>query len=53
MSEDKKIIRSFVLTVIWTLFITLTFAGLVTAGERTEFITTGKEPATVKSDIEA
>lgn len=52
MKEDKKIIRGFVLTVVWTIFVMLTLAGLVTAGERTEYITTGNEPETVKSDFE-
>ncbi len=51
MSETKKITRQFILTVIWTLFVAFTIYGLVSAGERTEYIRSGKEPQTVKFDI--
>lgn len=48
MSETKKVARKFLLTVIWTLFILLTLSGIISAGERTEYINSGKEPQTVK-----
>ena len=48
MSESKKIARRFLLTVIWVLFILLTFSGIINAGEKTEYINSGKEPQTVK-----
>lgn len=52
MSETKKLIRRFVLTVIWTLFVAFTIYGLVSAGEKTEYIRSGKEPQTVKIEID-
>lgn len=47
MSEDKKIIRMFIIVVVWVVFTAVTLSGLVTAAERTEFISTGKEAVTV------
>lgn len=51
MNECKKVVRGFILTVIWTLFFTVTLYGLLTAGERTRYISTGEEAQTVKFDI--
>lgn len=48
MSETKKLVRRFLLTIVWTFFVLLTLTGIVRAGERTEFINSGKEPQTVK-----
>ena len=48
MSETKKLTRKFILIVIWTLFVAFTLCGLVSAGEKTEYIRSGKEPQTVK-----
>ena len=48
MTETKKLTRKFILIVIWTLFVTFTLCGLVSAGEKTEYIRSGKEPQTVK-----
>lgn len=48
MSETKKIVRRFLLTVIWMLFILLTLSGVISAGEKTEYVNSGKEPQTVK-----
>lgn len=50
MNETKKLVRKFILTVIWTLFISLTLSGLIFAGERTAYISSGKEPQTVKME---
>lgn len=47
MSETKKLTRRFILTVIWTLFVSLTLWGLISAGEQTEYIRSGKEPQTI------
>ena len=41
MSEKRKIIRAFVLTTVWILFFTITLAGVMTAGERTERVLFG------------
>ncbi len=51
MTETKRCIRRFILTVVWTLFFAGTLCGIITAGERTEFIRSGKEPTTVVFDI--
>ena len=51
MNEYKKIVRGFILTVIWTLFVTVTLCGIITAGERTRFVSTGEESVTVKFSI--
>lgn len=51
MNEYKRVMRFFILTVIWTLFFSVTLAGLVTAGERTRYISTGEEASTVKFDV--
>ena len=48
MSETKKITRRFLLTVIWVLFILLTLSGVISAGEKTEYVNSGKEQQTVK-----
>ena len=47
MKESKKIMRFFIITTIWILFVTITLAGLVTAAEKTEFINSGKESQTI------
>lgn len=52
MNEYKKIIRRTVLIVIWTLFITFTLSGLITAYEKTSFVAQGKEYSTVKFDFD-
>lgn len=51
MSETKKTVRRFILTVVWTLFVTLTLSGLIIAGERTTFVSTGQEPSTVNFEF--
>lgn len=51
MTESKKTVRIFILTVIWILFIFLTLSGLVYAGEQTSYISNGKEPQTVKVEV--
>ena len=51
MTETKKTARRFAFAVIWIVFIALTLFGLISAGEKTEFVLSGKEPQTVKSDI--
>ncbi len=51
MSEIRKTERRFILFVVWVLFITLTLSGIVYAGERTAYISNGKEPETVKFEI--
>lgn len=51
MTEYKRVVRCFILTVIWVLFFTVTLTGIVTAGERTRYISTGEEASTVKFDI--
>ena len=48
MRETKKIVRRYLLTVIWIFFILLTLTGTICAGERTEYVNSGKEPQTVK-----
>lgn len=52
MNEYKKIIRKTILIVIWTLFITFTLSGLITAYEQTSFVAQGKEYQTVKFDFD-
>ena len=51
MTETKKLSRRFIFTVIWITFISLTLCGLIRAGEKTEFVLSGKEPQTVKTEI--
>ena len=51
MTETKKLARRFIFTVIWIIFITLTLFGLISAGEKTEFVLSGKEPQTVKTEF--
>ena len=51
MTETKKLAQRFIFVVIWILFITLTLFGLISAGEKTEFVLSGKEPHTVKTEI--
>ena len=51
MTEAKKTARRFIFTVIWILFVALTLCGLISAGEKTEFVLSGKEPHTVKTEI--
>ncbi len=48
MNEIKNVARKFFLTVVWIFFVLLTLTGIVSAGERTEYINSGKEPQTVK-----
>ncbi|MBR3868845.1 MAG: hypothetical protein IKM66_05965 [Clostridia bacterium] len=48
MNETKKVARRFLLTVVWIFFVLLTLTGIVSAGERTEYVNSGKEPQTVK-----
>lgn len=48
MNEYKKITRKTILVVIWTLFVTFTVSGLITAYEQTSFVSQGKEIYTVK-----
>ncbi len=43
MDEYKKIIHRFKLFTVWVLFVSLTLAGLITAGERTRFVLTGEQ----------
>ena len=47
MNETKKLMRFFILTTVFIMFVTLTLAGLVTAAERTEYINSGKETETI------
>ncbi len=47
MRETKKIVRIYILSVVWILFVTLTLSGIVIAGERTESVRSGKEPETI------
>ena len=47
MTETKKLVRKFILFVLWTSFVVFTVFGLISAGERTEFVFSGKEPQTV------
>ena len=51
MTESKKTARRFAFAVIWIDFVALTFFGLISAGEKTVFILSGKEPQTVKTEI--
>lgn len=51
MTETKKIARRFTFAVIWIVFITLTLFGLISAGEKTEFVLNGKEPDTIKTEF--
>ena len=48
MKEEKKIIRAFVLTIVWIFFAVCTLGGLITAKEQTALIYEGKEIETVK-----
>lgn len=48
MSETKNVARKFMLTVIWVLFVLFTLSGIVSAGEKTEYVNSGKEPQTVR-----
>ena len=50
-SEDRKIIRTFELIVIWTLFAACTVCGLVLAYEKTAFVSEGQETQTFVYDI--
>ena len=43
MNEKRKILRAFVITIVWILFFAVTLSGIVTAGERTERIMTGEQ----------
>lgn len=45
--EEEKIIRIFQLITVWTLFLSVTVAGLILADARTEYIGSGKEAETV------
>ena len=47
MSESKKIVRIFILFVVWIVFVAATLTGIVTAAEKTEYIFSGKEAETV------
>ena len=48
MTETKKLVRRYILFVLWILFVVFTICGLISAGERTEFILSGKESPTVR-----
>ena len=48
MTETKKLVRKFILFVLWTSFVVFTIHGLISAGERTEFVFSGKESQTVR-----
>lgn len=48
MKEAKRIIRIFILTMVWIIFAVCTLCGLITAKEQTARIYEGKEPRTVQ-----
>ena len=52
MNESKKIIRRTALVLIWTLFISLTVSGFISAYHRTRYVDEGIEYSTVKWSYE-
>ncbi len=46
MTEYKKIRHNFLIIVVWILFFSFTFCGIIIANERTTYNRTGKESET-------
>ena len=46
-AEEKKLTRIFCLILIWTLFLSVTAAGLLMAAARTGYVSEGREAQTV------
>lgn len=46
-AQEKRVIRTFEMIIIWTLFVSLTLSGLVIANDRTAYISGNEENETV------
>ena len=47
MTEEKRLKRRMIIVTVWTLFITLTLAGLIVAYNQTRYVLEGYEPETI------
>ena len=50
MTDSEKIVRRFLLSVIWISFCAFTLTGLLVANARTTYMHTGKETETVNAE---
>ncbi len=46
-AEENKIVRIYKMIIVWTLFTALTVYGMISAAEKTAFISDGKETETI------
>lgn len=51
MTEEYKIRRKMTLITVWTLFVSLTAAGLIFAYSQTRYVNEGYEAETVRIDM--
>ena len=46
-AEENKIVRIYKMIIVWTLFTAITVYGMISAAEKTAFISDGKETETI------